>query len=109
MTLSKSEYRTAKDVLKVGILRKHEQWQQELRELLDRPFDDEIGNAFDRSWMITKKSRDWFKELNRMEEWYKKDFIALYVRAMYQDGTLTDDDIAPLSDETKNIIKNGRW
>lgn len=102
--MTKAEYYAAKGVLKVGILRKHEQWQQELRELLDRPFDEEIGNAFDRSWLITKKSRDWFKELNRMEQWYRKECILWCIRCLLEDGTLCNADLTPLPDHIRTFL-----
>ncbi|MGM9688361.1 MAG: hypothetical protein ACI3YD_04855 [Alloprevotella sp.] len=108
MTPSKSDYRVAKEVLKVAILRLHEKWQQELRELLDRPFDDEIGNAYDRSWMITRKARDWYKEFSFMEEWYRKDIIIGHIQRLYEEQELTDEDLAPLSDEIKKFIEEHR-
>lgn len=51
--LTKSEKKQIKELLKIGILRRHAEWQNELRELLNRPFDDEIGNEFDRLLAIT--------------------------------------------------------
>lgn len=95
--LSKQDYRAAKDVLKVGILRLHEQWQEKLRELLARPFG-ENENAFDRSMEITKMSRDWYKEANSMERWYDRMFVIGYIARFLEDGTLTQSDIVGLSD-----------
>ena len=76
--LTKTQYRIAKDILKIGILRRHEQWQEELSELLRRPYDDEIGNAYDRSMAITRMSHDWFKEANKMESWYSSKPVQLH-------------------------------
>lgn len=106
--LSKSDYRTAKEVLRVGILRLHENWQKELAKLLARPFVEGKENAYDRSMEITKMARDWFKEANSMENWYSKDFIVLYISMLYRQGTLSETDIASLSDEIKDEIRRQR-
>lgn len=39
--LSKKDYRDAKDVLKKGILRLHEQWLNKLAKLLASPYKDQ--------------------------------------------------------------------
>ena len=44
--LTKSEKRAAKDLIRKGILHRHAQWHQELRELLNKPYGEE-GNEFD--------------------------------------------------------------
>ncbi len=106
--LSKSDYRTAKEVLRVGILRLHENWQKELADVLARPFVDGKENAYYRSMEITKMARDWFKEANSMENWYSKDFIVLYITMLFRQGTLSETDIAPLSDEIKDEIRRQR-
>lgn len=103
--LSKSDYRTAKEVLRIGILRLHENWQKDLAELLARPYIDGKENPYDRSMEITKMARDWFKEANSMENWYSKDFIVAYITMLYRQGTLSETDIAPLSDEIKVEIR----
>ncbi len=94
--LSKAQYRIAKDILKTGILRRHEQWQAELSNLLTRPFDDEIGNAFDRSMAITRMSHDWFKEANKMESWYGKQSITWAIRWLTREGFIKLEELEPL-------------
>lgn len=94
--LTKIQYRIAKDILKIGILRRHEQWQEELSELLRRPYDDEIGNAYDRSMAITKMSRDWYKEVNQMESWYDRQSITWAIRCLIREGFIKSEELKPL-------------
>ncbi len=106
--LTKVQYSIAKDILKIGILRRHEQWQAELSELLSRPYDDEIGNAYDRSMVITRMSRDWFKEAEKMESWYSKQSIAWAIRWLTQDGFIKPEELEPLlrsaDDELRSFL-----
>lgn len=99
----------AKEILKKGILRRHEQWQKELAELLTRPYDDEIGNAYDRSMAITKAARDWYKEADRMEHWYDKTYILHAIRWLHEEGFITqaEFDVAfGASDESTTDLGN---
>ena len=48
---TKAERRQMKEILKVGILRRHAEWQEELKALLDAPFAED-ENEFDRSLQI---------------------------------------------------------
>ncbi len=86
----------AKDILKAGILRRHEQWQRELAMLLTKPFDEEIGNAYDRSMAITKMSHEWFKEANRMEYWYNKQSIIEAIRWLAKENFINQQELEPL-------------
>ena len=70
--LTKSEKKQFRELLKKGILRRHAEWQNEMRELLDRQFDDEIGNEFDRTMLLTDSSRKFYKEAMQMEEMRRK-------------------------------------
>lgn len=94
--LTKEQFRIAKDILKIGILHRHEQWQRELSVLLIRPFDDEIGNAYDRSMAITKISHEWFKETNRMEYWYNKHEIIEAIRWLVKENFISQQELEPL-------------
>lgn len=96
--LSKQDYRAAKEVLKVGILRLHEQWQRHLGELLVRPYE-ENENAFDRSMEITKMSRDWFKDASSMEHWYDRMSVTGYIARLLEDGMLKESDVEHFSND----------
>lgn len=87
--LTKTQNKQAKEILKEGILRRHEQWHKELAELLTRPYDDEIGNAYDRSMAITTATRDWDKEAGRMEHWYDKTYILFAIGWLHDEGFIT--------------------
>lgn len=102
--LSKSEYRIAKEVLRTGILRLHENWQKDLAELLARPYDNDRENAFDRSMEIISMTNKWKKEAYAMERWYSKSAIIYNISILLDEGILTEADIAPLSDEVKKDI-----
>ncbi len=82
-------------MLKVGILRLHEQWQKKLGKLLARPYE----NAFDRRMEITKMSRDWFKEANEMERWYDRMLVTGYIARLLDDGILHESEVEHLSDD----------
>lgn len=104
--LTKAEKKQAKELLKKGILRRHAEWQNELRQLLDRPFDDEIDNEFDRSMKITDKARDFYKEAMQMEDYYRISRLPFGLMSLYRDGYLTDEEIAELPDELIDWIRN---
>lgn len=104
LELSKSDYRAAKDVLRVGILRLHEAWQSRLAKLLARPLSEGDGNAFDRSMTIIKMARDWNKEANAMEDWYRRDYILLHIVAMLNQSTLHSSDLSTLPPEIQSEI-----
>lgn len=94
--ISKGQYSIAKEILKTGILRRHEQWQVELSELLNCPYDDEIGNAYDQSMAITRMSRDWYKEADKMESWYGKQSIVWAIRWLTREGFIKPEELEPL-------------
>lgn len=104
--LTKAEKKQAKELLKKGILRRHAEWQNEMRELLDRPFDAEIGNEFDRSMMITDKARKFYKEAMHMEDYYRTSMLTIGLLNLFHDGYLTGADITALPGELREWIEN---
>ena len=104
--LTKAEKKQLKELLKKGILRRHAEWQNEMRELLNRPLDAETGNEFDRSMMITDKARKFYKEAMRMEDYYRTSMIAIGLLNLHHDGYLTDEDITALPDDLREWIEN---
>lgn len=69
LEFSKAERKIAKEKIKIGILRRHQEWQNEIAALINSPYPDD-SNAFDRSMEITKRARDFYKEAMRMEEFF---------------------------------------
>lgn len=104
--LTKSEKRQANELLKKGILRRHAEWQNGMRELLDRPFDTEIGNEFNRSMMITDKARKFYKEAMRMEDYYRTSMLVNGLLNLFHEGFLTGEDITGLPEELREWIEN---
>ena len=103
MELSKADKRFAKEIIRRGILYRHAQWQQELRELLDRPFDDN-KNEYDRSLQITNEARKFYKEAMEMEDYYRNSMLMIGLANLYYRHLITDDDLAELSEQIKQSI-----
>jgi hypothetical protein len=101
--LTKSEKRAAKDVIRKGILHRHAQWQNELRMLLDKPLA-ENENVFDRNMEITNKARLFYKEAERMEDFYRNSQLLIGLSYLYHDGHLTDEDLESLSENCRKHI-----
>lgn len=97
--LTKAEKRQAKDVIRIGILRRHAEWLRELRELLDQPYDEET-NEFDRSMTVTDKSRKFYKEAMGMEQFYNNTMlIGGLTRLLYDGYIFSQSDSLTLSTE----------
>lgn len=103
MEFSTADKRLAKDIIRRGVLHRHAQWQQELRELLDKPFD-ENSNVYDRSLQITNEARKFFKEAMEMEDYYRNSMLLTGLANLYYRHLITDDDLAELSEEIKRSI-----
>jgi len=102
--LTKAEKRVAKEVIRRGILHRHSQWQNELRELLDKPFE-EGSNEFERSLEITDNARKFFKEAMKMEEYYRNSQLVGGLACLYQDHHITDEDIAELTGDIQQTMR----
>lgn len=102
--LTKGEKKQVKELLRKGILKRHAQWQSELREMLDRPFDDEIGNEFDRSMAITDMARKFYKEAMQMEDYYRNSMLIIGLLNLLHDGYITGEDIAILPEDLRERL-----
>ena len=67
---TKAERKIARGVIKTGILRRHQEWQNEIAALIGSPYPED-SNVFERNLEITRRARDFFKEAMRMEEFYR--------------------------------------
>ena len=103
---TKAEKKQLKELLKKGILRRHAEWQNEMRELLNRPLDAETDNEFDRSMMITDKARKFYKEAMQMEDYYRTSMLAIGILNLFHDGYLTDKDLNALPDDLREWLEN---
>ena len=68
MELSKEDKRQLKDIIRKGILRRCEEWLKETAALINRQYEGE-ENAIDRCMEVTKRSRDYYKEAVRREDY----------------------------------------
>ena len=103
---TKAEKKQAEEVLRKGILRRHAEWHNELRELLNRPYEVEKENEFDRSMMIIKSSRKFYKEALALEDYYRTTMLPFGLRNLYHDGYLTTEDISVLPSDFQDWLQN---
>lgn len=102
---NKTQRKLIKPIIKKGILRRHAEWQNELRELLDSPFDHiSMSNEFDRSMLITDKARKFYKEAMRLEDYYRSSWLDAGVTNLLIDGYLTFEDLSELPDELQEYF-----
>ena len=80
------------------------QWQQELRELLNKPYGED-GNEFDRSLEITDKARKFYKEAMMMEDYYSTNNLASGLACLYRDNHLSTEDIDSLPENVAMAIQ----
>ena len=104
LDFTKEEKKEAKELLKKGILKCHAEWLRGLKELLDSPFE-EGSNEFERTMDITKRSRDFYKEAMRMEDYYNSSKIFFGILNLYNDGYLIEEEISTLPERIQQAIK----
>ena len=102
--LTKSKKRAAKDLIRKGILHRHAQWQQELRELLNKPYGED-GNEFDRSLEITDKARKFYKEAMMMEDSYSTNNLVSGLACLYHDNHISAKDLDSLPENVAMAIQ----
>lgn len=102
--LTKSEKRAAKDLIRKGILHRHAQWQQELRELLNKPYGED-GNEFDRSLEITDKARKFYKEAMMMEDYYSTNNLVSGLACLYRDNHISAKDLDSMPENVAMAIQ----
>ena len=91
MELTKQDKRVLKDIIRIGILRRCEEWLAETSTFINKEYvDDE--NAFDRCMEVTKLSRDFFKEAMSREDYYRNTMIELGIENLLFEGYLTEAD-----------------
>lgn len=103
MELTKQDRRVLKDIIRIGILRRCEEWLAETSKLISKEYiDDE--NAFDRCMKVTKRSRDFFKEAMRREDYYRNTMIELGIENLLFEGYLSEADFAGCREELRTYI-----
>ena len=103
MELTKQDRRVLKDIIRIGILRRCEEWLTETSTLINKEYvDDE--NAFERCMEVTKRSRDFFKEAMRREDYYRNTMIELGIENLLFEGYLTETDFVKCREELRSYI-----
>ena len=104
MELTKADKRQLKDIIRRGILRRCEEWLKETSELISKPYDGD-ENAFDRCMEVTKRSRDYFKEAMKREDYYRNTMMLSGAGVLLADGYLTLEDIKDCREEIQASIR----
>ena len=80
------------------------EWLNETKHLIEMNYDGN-ENEFDRCMKVTKRSRNFFKEAMRREDYYRNSMMLSGVCRMLTEGYLTLDDLKELSQELQTSIK----
>ena len=72
-------------------------------ELINKEYGDD-ENAFDRCMEVTKRSRDYFKEAMRREDYYRNTMIEIGVESLLIEGYLTEQDFMECREELRTYI-----
>lgn len=100
---SKEERKIAKGILTKGILSYHQNWQNGIAALIQKPYAED-ENAFDRSMEITRMARDFYKEAMKLENLYDRMFLASGIAMFLNEGNLTAEDLKGLPEETQKHL-----
>ena len=101
---TKSEKRQIKDIIQTGILRRHAEWLQEVKTLIEKQYNGE--NEFDRSMEVTQRSRDFYKEAMSLENYYRNTQMFLGMVYLMADGYLCETDLEILPDDIRQTVIN---
>ena len=104
MELTKTDKRQLKEIIRRGILRRCEEWLKDTSELINKEYGDD-ENAFDRCMEVTKRSRDYFKEAKRREDYYCNTMMLSGTGVLLAEGYLTLEDIKDCREEVQTSIK----
>ena len=102
MELTKQDRRVLKDIIRIGILRRCEEWLAETSALINKVYTDD-ENAFDRCMNVTKRSRDFFKEAMSREDYYRNTMIELGIENLLFEGYLTEADFVGCREELRTF------
>ena len=104
MELTKTDIRQLKDIIRKGILRRSEDWLKETAELINKDYEGE-ENAFDRCMAVTKRSRDYFKEAMKREDYYRNTMLLTGTSELLTNGYLTLEELKELRPEVQDAIR----
>lgn len=104
MELTKADKQQMKSIIHQGILRRCEEWLKETVELINKDYVGE-ENAFDRCMEITKRSRNYFKEATRRENYYNNTMLLSGAGELLANGYLTLDDFKDVRPEIQDAVR----
>ena len=104
MELTKADKRQLHDLIKRGVLRRCEEWLKETAELINKEYGED-ENAFDRCMEVTKRSRYYFKEAMRREDYYRNSMLLMGVDELLTNGYLTIEDFKDCRPEIQEKVR----
>ena len=117
--LTKADKRRCRELIHIGLERECEQFVREMQQLANRPlplselnepYREENGFSIEGPWhkryiALYKKTREYDKhDANRYDDITGSRYIGC-VFELYLDGIITDEEIAPLSDQPREFLK----
>ena len=94
-----------KEIIRRGILRRCEEWLKETGDLINKEYGED-ENAFDRCMEMTKRSRDYFKEAIRREEYYCNTMMLSGAGVLLAEGYLAVEDLKDCREEVQTAIRH---
>ena len=104
MELTKTDKQKMKAIIRKGILNRCEEWLKETVELINKDYQEE-ENAFDRCMEITRRSRNFYKEAMRREDYYSDTLLLSGAGELLRSGYLTLDDFKDVSPEIQDAVR----
>lgn len=105
MELTKADKRQLREIIRRGILCRCEEWLKETSNLINKEYGKD-ENAFDRCMEVTKRSRDYFKEAMRSEEYYRNTMMLSGVGVLLAEGYLAVEDLKDCREEVQAAIRH---
>lgn len=105
MELTKADKRQLKEIIRRGILRRCEEWLKETSDLINKEYGED-ENAFDRCMEVTKRSRDYFKEAMRREDYYRNTMMLSGAGVLLAEGYLAVEDLKDCREEVQAAIQH---
>lgn len=103
---TKADRKHLVEIIRKGNLARYKEWLDEMNELINKPFEDDKENEFDRCMEVTKAAKDFYKEAMRREGCYQNNWMLIGIEGLLHEGYITQEDLEPLSNELKSRFQN---
>ena len=118
ISLTKADKRKCRELIHVGLERECEKYVKEMQKLvntpiplaeLNEPYREENGFSVEGPWhkryiALYKKTASFDKHIAQRYDGMTGDHYLDGVLSLYCEGIISDDEIAPLSDEPRNFL-----